>query len=1094
MGRLWAVGAVVCGVAGALGLAGCAGMSGGTAGVKLTGKVNGGQQPIAGSHVYLFAANTTGYGGNGIAASPSNASVSLLTNNLNTHITTVGDPLAGDFYVTTGSDGSFTITGDYTCTAGQQVYLYALGGDPGAGTNSAAGLMAALGACPTAGNFAAATPYVVVNEVSTVATAYALAGFATDATHVSSSGTALAQTAIANAFANAANLETLSTGTALATTPAGDGTVPQSEINTLANILAACVNTTGPTSTGCMTLFANATADGTSTGAQPTDTATAAINIAHYLGTNVANLFGLSTGTPPFEPGLTSPPSDWKVTLSYTGTTHVSEISTPVNHIVWDAAHGVFWATLPGTGANPNSVVAIDPVTGSLGTPVAAGSGPDVMALASDGSFLYVAEDGSSAVARFTLPALTLDPTFNISFPDDPTYAPQTAIAMAVAPGSPHTLAAIIGSYKWGPPNTGGTVLYDDAVARPLRFNDTAEFGGANPVWGANSSVLYETDTSSDGTLWVNTVSPAGIALANAYGEAMESQNGVLQFDPTSGFVYSDNGNVVNPANGNLVGTFNVSSLYPGPRTCVPDVANNRVFFLGQLANGSRFVTPPVTILAFDATTYQLVGTLTVSGAVGYPADFTRWGNAGLAFTLRPQGGTGQPNSVYLVDGSFISSTATPDFTSGTIVTPLPAVASISPQAVSAGSGAVSLTITGTNFQSSSSVLWNGTPLITNVLSASALEATVPSTDLAAASTALVTVSNGPDGSSNGSLAFTITPASPGTTNLLAVNLASLDLAWDSAGDQLIAPVWSADPQFPNSIVAIDPATGLVTKAAPVAADPTMARITSDGSRVYTGFKAANEVTQLALPSLTASTSFSLGIDPYLGPWYAMDLQPAPGAPLTTAVILGTNGEFPNQGSLEIYQNGVLQPNIVAGGTVFQGKSFNNLQWGGSASTLYAGTDQWTSTFYTMAVNSFGVTLTSSNSQALGSAGSTLHFDAVTGYIYDNNGQVIDPATGAQIGAFGSSGLVAVDGTLGRVFILHQTTGQSGGNYTIQSFNQTTFAPVSSIPVTSVVGTPVAFIRWGANGLAFVTQNTNASATSGPAGMLYIISDTGFVR
>lgn len=210
---------------------------------------------------------------------------------------------------------------------GQQVYLYALGGDPGLGigVNPAAGLMAALGACPAAGNFATATPYVVINEVSTVAAAYAFAGFATDATHVSSSGTALAQKGIANAFANAANLETLSTGVALAATPAGNGVVPQAEINTLANVLASCVNTngavTGPTNaSACYTLFANATVDGTVAGTQPTDTATAAINIAHYPGTNVSALYGLAGGTPPFAPGLTRSPNDWTIALSFNTT------------------------------------------------------------------------------------------------------------------------------------------------------------------------------------------------------------------------------------------------------------------------------------------------------------------------------------------------------------------------------------------------------------------------------------------------------------------------------------------------------------------------------------------------------------------------------------------------------------------------------------------------------------------------------------------------------------------------------------------------------------------------------------------------------
>ena len=132
-----------------------------------------------------------------------------------------------------------------------------------------------------------------MNEVSTVAAAYAMAGFATDATHVGSSGTALALTGIANAFANAANLETLGTGVALATTPAGNGTVPQAEINTLGNILAACVNSTGgdgpPSLRRATTLFTNALSSGT-TGTLPTDTATAAINIAHNPGVNVASV------------------------------------------------------------------------------------------------------------------------------------------------------------------------------------------------------------------------------------------------------------------------------------------------------------------------------------------------------------------------------------------------------------------------------------------------------------------------------------------------------------------------------------------------------------------------------------------------------------------------------------------------------------------------------------------------------------------------------------------------------------------------------------------------------------------------------------
>jgi hypothetical protein len=273
-------------------------------GVAIHGKAFGGQQPVAGAHVYLYAAGTSGYGA---------AASSLLTSGSNTTVDG-----SSHYYVTTDSGGNFSITGDYTCITGTGVYLYAVGGNSGSGSNSAVGLLATLGACPGAGNFASATPFVFMDEVSTIAAAYSMAGFATDATHVSSSGTTLAATGIKNAFANAANLASISTGQALATTPNGSGTVPQTEINTLANILASCVNSASSSSTACSTLFINARSAGSS-GTTATDTATAAIYMAHNPAANIAALYALGTPTPPFAPALGSAPNDFTIGINFTG-------------------------------------------------------------------------------------------------------------------------------------------------------------------------------------------------------------------------------------------------------------------------------------------------------------------------------------------------------------------------------------------------------------------------------------------------------------------------------------------------------------------------------------------------------------------------------------------------------------------------------------------------------------------------------------------------------------------------------------------------------------------------------------------------------
>ena len=272
------------------------------------GRAHGGQQAISGARVYMYAVGTSGYGGQ---------SSSLL--NLNTG----NQDSNHNYYVITDGNGQFTITpSDYSCSSGQQVYLYSIGGSPGIGNtaNPAAGLMAVLGQCGTGSSFSGLPSTVLVNEVTTVAAAYALAGFATDATDISGSSTALAATGIVNAASGTANLASLSTGQALATTPGANGTVPQSEIDSLADILAACVNSTDPAYGApygaCSTLFSNAK---NSTNTAPTDTATAVINIAHKPGANVATLFGLSTSTAPFQPTLSSAPNDWTIAVTYTG-------------------------------------------------------------------------------------------------------------------------------------------------------------------------------------------------------------------------------------------------------------------------------------------------------------------------------------------------------------------------------------------------------------------------------------------------------------------------------------------------------------------------------------------------------------------------------------------------------------------------------------------------------------------------------------------------------------------------------------------------------------------------------------------------------
>lgn len=275
---------------------------------EIHGSLHGGQAPISGAQIYLYAAGTGGYG---------TSATSLIRAGSNTL-----EDGNGNFYVLTDVYGNFSVGGDYTCTAGTQVYAVAVGGDSGGGDNSAIVQMAGLGQCPAAGNLGAQVPYLVINEVSTVVFAYAMSGFGTTPYNISSDAgsSTLAATAIANAMANVTNIMDIGTGQPY-TSAAGNAnsTVPQAKIYALANVLAACVNSPQPTSSSCSTLFNNATSDGTASGTPATDEATAIFNIAHHPAANVSTLFGLQQTTPPFPTNLASAPADWTLPIVYSG-------------------------------------------------------------------------------------------------------------------------------------------------------------------------------------------------------------------------------------------------------------------------------------------------------------------------------------------------------------------------------------------------------------------------------------------------------------------------------------------------------------------------------------------------------------------------------------------------------------------------------------------------------------------------------------------------------------------------------------------------------------------------------------------------------
>lgn len=571
----WAIASLSC----ALLLSGCSGSMlispSSIDGVPLKGMVHGGRQPISGAHVYLYAVSTVNYG---------QASTSLLKSSADT----VSD--GTNYYVQTTASGGFSfVAADYTCpSASSQVYLYSVGGNAnGTAANSAAGLLAGLGTCSDL----ASLPYVIVNEVSTVATAYALAGYATDATHISSSNTALAATGVANAFNTIATLETLGTGVATTTTQGSNGTVPTSMINTLADILAGCINSTGSSSSQCSAVL-GAKSAGTS-GTAPTDTATAAIYIAHNPWANIASLYSQLPSPAPFSPVLASAPNDFTLVVEYNGgginyprgiavdasgnlwtcsnaSSNLSELS-PVGVALSPAATLASSGGYPAAGAtlSGSNGIAIDS-TGSIW--ITNQSGNSISKIASDG------QTGANFIGGgLNLPAwIALDATGNV-WVTNPGYAfdgtpvnlagsvsefssagtavsTSTGYVASGATSEPEGIAADAAGHIWVA-DRGGNELTAYTASTHAVF-------GSSPFTGGGLDAPYGLAVDGSGHVWVGDDTDNFLSEFNASNGSAVSGTGYTGGGLSEPFYVAvdGNGNVWVASFGNAgIGEFNSS-------------------------------------------------------------------------------------------------------------------------------------------------------------------------------------------------------------------------------------------------------------------------------------------------------------------------------------------------------------------------------------------------------------------------------------------------------------------------------------------------------------------------------------------------------
>lgn len=413
-----------------------------------------------------------------------------------------------------------------------------------------------------------------------------------------------------------------------------------------------------------------------------------------------------------------------------------------------------------------------------------------------------------------------------------------------------------------------------------------------------------------------------------------------------------------------------------------------------------------------------------------------------------------------------------------------PLEANLIPSSILQGGPDFTLTVFGVDFVPTSTVQWNGSPRPTMFVSTHELQAQITSADIAVAGSASITAFNPPpQGGTSPPVTFPINPNSGPGYNLAITSQPSNDLVWDSVNHVIYLSVPSVALTNGNSIATLNPATAIITSAQFAGSEPDALAISGDSSFLYVGLDGSNTVQRFTLPTLATDINYSLGSDPFnLQPFFALDLQVAPAAPHTTAVTLGLPDTFPAAiGGIVIYDDATPRPNPAPGfGPTLH--LFDSLQWGADATALYAANNENTGLdFYTLSVNSTGIVFDNDFFEEFTQFGIRIHFDPGTKLVYADDGLAVDPSTGFQAGNFNASGLMVPDSALNAAFFIGQTQSQiQSPNFTIESFDLTTFTPTGSIVLPNVSGNPLRLIRWGQNGLAFNTD----------AGQVYLIAGT----
>jgi hypothetical protein len=662
----------------------------------ISGNLHGGQQAIIGATVNLYKTGTTGYG---------QGSVLLATtkSDANGGFSFTKNPVPSDVV-----DGT---TNAYACptTGNPVIYLTAFGGNTQgqspvvttSGTqtttvtqsNTASALLAVVDRCSAINS----ATQVSINELTTVAGAFSLAQYINPGNDnsgtlvpftesIGTSSSTQGTTGLVNALNTGHNLvgvaEGLQINSANLTGGAAGVTVTMTpetpKVVTIANILAACINSTNGTTTTTVVDSSNSTTTTTTTmsvsnackdlmaaatpppsaavTSQPLATfskASDTIQAAYYMAvnpidagtvascatttgatTNIACLYGLVTSNAPFQTGLSAAPTDWTIGINYKSASACSSgifLNYPTNLAV-DVSGNVWVSNTGSANANVSELSPVGaPSQCLLGNVLSTGRG------------------------------ITIDPTGFVWATGNLGTSPYVASVQKIDPlAGTATQYAETGVFPYSIVSDGlGNIFYTDATAKNVHL--ITGVGTSSIIGSSTGSSPFFMTADTAGRVWVTESSTAGALYEYYPSTGTGSANGYISANVgNTTYTYNDYGigvgrnNSIYVANSSsrntlgwatpttpgaaaLAGTTAYTAGISSPRGIAVDGAGNVWAPNGVAASSGLF-----TVSEFDMSGNPLSPTTTATTAAantgGFQKPVTVFPNALRGVAIDPSG------------------------------------------------------------------------------------------------------------------------------------------------------------------------------------------------------------------------------------------------------------------------------------------------------------------------------------------------------------------------------------------------------------------------------------------------------------------------